>query len=85
MLINAADAEARGIRDGATVRVFNDRGAFSGDARITVDVNLGVIVATLGYWRQLTTGTVNIISSADFVNMGHAPTFSDNLVEVALA
>ncbi len=85
VLINAADAEARGIRDGATVRVFNDRGAFSGDARITDDVNPGVIVATLGYWRQLTTGTVNIISSADFVNMGHAPTFSDNLVEVALA
>lgn len=85
VLINAADAEARGIRDGATVRVFNDRGAFSGDARITDDVNPGVVVATLGYWRQLTTGTVNIISSADFVNMGHAPTFSDNLVEVALA
>lgn len=85
VLINAADAEARGIRDGATVRVFNDRGAFSGDARITDDVNPGVVVATLGYWRQLTSGTVNIISSAEFVNMGHAPTFSDNLVEVALA
>ena len=85
VLINAADARARGISDGATVRVFNDRGAFSGDARITDDVNPGVVVATLGYWRQLTTGTVNIISSADFVNMGHAPTFSDNLVEVTLA
>lgn len=85
VLINAADAEARGISDGATVRVFNDRGAFSGDARITDDVNPGVVVATLGYWRQLTSGTVNIISSAEFVNMGHAPTFSDNLVEVALA
>ena len=85
VLINAADARSRGISDGATVRVFNDRGAFSGDARITDDVNPGVVVATLGYWRQLTTGTVNIISSADFVNMGHAPTFSDNLVEVALA
>ena len=85
VLINAADARSRGISDGATVRVFNDRGAFSGDARITDDVNPGVVVATLGYWRQLTTGTVNIISSADFVNMGHAPTFSDNLVEVTLA
>lgn len=85
VLINAVDAEARGISDGATVRVFNDRGAFSGDARITDDVNPGVVVATLGYWRQLTSGTVNIISSAEFVNMGHAPTFSDNLVEVALA
>lgn len=85
VLINAADARSRGISDGATVRVFNDRGGFSGAARITDDVNPGVVVATLGYWRQLTDGTVNIISSADFVNMGHAPTFSDNLVEVAPA
>ena len=46
----------------------------------------GVVVATLGYWRSLNrNGTVNIISSADFVNMGHAPTFSDNLVEVEMA
>jgi anaerobic selenocysteine-containing dehydrogenase len=85
VLINPVVAQARGISDGATVRVFNDRGEFAGDARITDDVNPGVVVATLGYWRQLTHGTVNIISSAEFVNMGHAPTFSDNLVEVALA
>jgi hypothetical protein len=45
-------------------------------------VNPGLIVATLGYWRQLNKGTVNNISSAEFVNMGHAPTFSDNLVQV---
>ena len=50
----------------------------------TDDVNPGVVVATLGYWRQLTKGTVNIISSAEFVNMGHAPSFSDNLVQVEL-
>jgi hypothetical protein len=41
------------------------------------------VVATLGYWRQLNRGTVNSISSAEFVNMGHAPSFSDNLVEVS--
>jgi hypothetical protein len=55
-----------------------------GDAKITDDVNAGIIVATLGYWRQLNEGTVNSISSAEFVNMGHAPSFSDNLVEVGL-
>lgn len=49
---------------------------------ITANVNPGLIVATLGYWRQLNKGTVNSISSAEFVNMGHAPTFSDNLVQV---
>ncbi len=83
VLINTADAESRGIKEGSTVRVFNDRGAFEGDARITDDVSAGLVVATLGYWRQLNNGTVNCISSAEFVDMGHAPTFSDNLVEVS--
>ena len=82
VLINAADAASRGIKNGGKVRVFNDRGGFEGDAKITDDVNSGLIVATLGYWRQLNKGTVNSISSAEFVNMGHAPTFSDNLVQI---
>jgi anaerobic selenocysteine-containing dehydrogenase len=84
VLINEMDATERGIKDGDQVHVFNDRGAFEGDAKITDDVNQGVIVATVGYWRQLTKGTVNTISSAEFVNMGHAATFSDNLVQVEL-
>ena len=83
VLINMADAKPRGINEGDTVRVFNDRGSFEGAAQITADVNAGVVVATLGYWRQLNKGTVNNISSAEFVGMGHAPSFSDNLVEVS--
>ena len=82
VLINAEDAASRGIHDGDKVRVFNNRGGFEGVAKITDDVNAGLVVATLGYWRQLNKGTVNNISSAEFVNMGHAPTFSDNLVQV---
>ena len=84
VMINVADADMRGIADGAKVRVFNDRGAFEGDARITKDVNPGIVVATLGYWRQLNEGTVNCISSAEFGDMGHSTTFSDNLVQVEL-
>ncbi len=84
VIINPMDAEARGIRDGDHVKVFNDRGEFEGYARVNQDAPCGVVVATLGYWRQLSrNGTVNVISSAEFVNMGHAPSFSDNLVEVA--
>ena len=81
-LINQSDANDRGISQGDKVRVFNDRGAFEGAAKITNDVNPGLIVATLGYWRQLNQGTVNSISSAELVNMGNAPSFSDNLVQV---
>lgn len=83
VLINPSDAEQRQIGEGDSVKVFNDRGAFEGVARLTTDVNAGVVVATLGYWRQLNRGTVNVVSSAEFVNMGHAPSFSDNLVEVS--
>jgi anaerobic selenocysteine-containing dehydrogenase len=85
VMINGADALVRGIMDGDRVQVSNSRGAFKGVARITSDVNPGIVVATLGYWRQLNDGTVNSISSAEFTDMGHAPSFSDNLVEVALA
>mgnify|MGYP000241012957 CR=1 FL=1 len=75
---------ARGIKENDKVRVFNDRGAFEGDAKITDDVTARIVVATLGYWRQLNKGTVNCISSAEFIDMGHAPTFSDSLVQVEL-
>ena len=85
VLISQHDADARGIVTGDRVKVMNARGAFKCVARITDDVSSGVVVATLGYWRQLNDGTVNSISSAAFTDMGHAPSFSDNLVEVSLA
>ena len=85
VLINGADAGPRDIRDGDVVKVFNDRGSFEARARVSDDVNAGLVVATLGYWRQLNRGTVNIVSSAEFANLGHAPSFSDNLVQVARA
>lgn len=85
VMICQRDADVRGIVDGDRVQVVNSRGAFKAVARITDDVKFGVVVATLGYWRQLNEGTVNSISSAAFTDMGHAPSFSDNLVEVTRA
>ena len=82
VLMNKINAEQRNINDGDMVKVFNDRGSYEGVLRLTDDVNPGIIVSTLGYWRQHNEGTVNSISSAEFANMGNAPTFSDNLVEV---
>ncbi|HSI28871.1 MAG TPA: molybdopterin dinucleotide binding domain-containing protein, partial [Methylophilus sp.] len=84
LMINPVDALVRDVQEGMIVKVFNDRGAFEGLARVTTDVNPGIVVATLGYWRQLNNGTVNCISSAEYGDMGHSNTFSDNLVEVEL-
>jgi anaerobic selenocysteine-containing dehydrogenase len=85
VLINPKDAAARSIRHGDPVRVFNDRGDFQGLAEVTDDVRDGVIVSTLGYWRSLnrSDGSVNCISSDALCGLGNAPTFSDNLVQVA--
>ena len=44
----------------------------------------GVVVTTLGYWRQLNKGKVNSISSAEFGDMGNSASVCDSLVEVGL-
>ncbi len=61
VMINKVDADKRSIREGDPVRVFNSRGDFEGVARVTDDVNPGIVVATLGYWRSLnrSDGSVN--------------------------
>ena len=82
VLISQSDAMDRGIKEGEMVKVFNDRGAFDALAKITPDVNKGIVVTTLGYWRQLNNGTVNSVSSSAFGDMGNAQTSHDCLVEV---
>jgi len=49
-----------------------------------LDVNQGIVVATLGYWRQHNNGVVNSVSSNAYGDMGHSPTSHDCLVEVQL-
>ena len=48
--IHPADAAARGIVDGAVVRVFNDRGACLAGARVTEAVRPGVVRLSTGAW-----------------------------------
>ncbi len=87
LTINAEDANKRGITDGQLVRIFNDRGSFQAVARVHDRTMPGVVVAPLGYWRKLSlsTSTVNAVNSSRLADLGNAPTFSDTLVEVAIA
>ncbi len=82
VMIHPADAVDRGLVDGARAKVINDRGSFEALAKVTTDVNKGIVVTTLGYWRQLNNGVVNSVSSNAFGDMGHSPTSHDCLVEV---
>jgi anaerobic selenocysteine-containing dehydrogenase len=87
VILNADDAEARGIDEGQPVRVFNERGEIQAVARIGSGdlVARGVAVCSVGQWRKLNAGaaTVNAINRTAFGDMGNNPTFSDTRVEVA--
>jgi hypothetical protein len=50
-------------------------------------VRPGVLVAPLGHWRKFSrsNSTVNAANSSVLADLGNAPTFSDNLVEVEAA
>ncbi len=83
--IHAADAEKRGISDGQTVRVFNDRGSYHCKARISPRARQGVVNGMGIWWRKLGLhGTnVNEVTSQHLTDMGRGPVFYDCLVDVA--
>ncbi len=79
------DAAARGIVDGAVVRVFNDRGIYHCKARLNQRARAGVVNGLGVWWRKLgLNGTnVNELTSQHLTDLGRAPVFYDCLVEVA--
>jgi len=84
--IHTKDAEARGIRDGDSVRVFNPRGELVLRARVDGAVQPGVVAAKLN-WAKLSAGggNINTLTSEKLTDMGNSATFYSVLVEVELA
>jgi anaerobic dimethyl sulfoxide reductase subunit A len=86
--INPDDAAERGIADGQTVRVFNDRGATRLPAVVTPAMRQGVISITEGSWWQPDAdgvdrgGCPNLLSHNQPSACG-ATTYNSCLVEVA--
>ena len=56
VFVAQADAERRGIVDGAPVRVVNDRGSLVGSARVGSVVPVGVVAVPSGWWASLSPG-----------------------------
>ena len=82
--IHPVDAEARGVRSGQQVRVFNDRAEVRAEARVTDDVAPGVVVIPMGHWSTTEGPGVNALTSTRYGDIGRSPTFSDTAVEVAV-
>ena len=80
--IHPTDAAARGIVEGVRVQVWNNRGSFACAASVTDRVMPGTVALPFGPWRRGGV-SVNALTSDEFSDLGHGPTFCDNLVEVA--
>lgn len=82
--LHPADATARGIEDGSFARVFNDRGSFRVRAHVSDDAAEGVAVAPMGWWSRDHEGGVGaqVTTPQLLTEIGAAPTFNDNRVEV---
>lgn len=87
VLVNPADAAARGLLSGQRVRVHNDGGEFLADVEISDRVSAGVVASTKGRWPKLSPGGANpnaVVAERD-ADMGRGAGFHDNLVELTPA
>jgi len=84
--LHPRDAEARGIANGDSVRVWNDRGEIRLTALVDGAVPEGVVAARLDWSKFNQDGVnVNALTSERLTDIGAAPTFYSVLVEVAKA
>ena len=87
VMLNAADAAARGIADGDAVRVESARGAARFTARVTDATRAGVVVIEGIWWHRFHPGGrgVNVLTDDRTADMGGGPAFHSNLVEITRA
>jgi anaerobic selenocysteine-containing dehydrogenase len=81
--IHADDAAPRGIADGDSVDVFNDRGSLALRAHVNGAVRPGVVAARLD-WNKLSASghNVNLLTSQRLNDLGGGPVFYSVLVDV---
>jgi anaerobic selenocysteine-containing dehydrogenase len=83
--IDPADASARGIVSGDRVRVHNRRGELVVEARVGDGVRPGVVAIPHGWWRSLSGGSANELTSDGLSDLGGGGDFYGTRVEVSPA
>ncbi|MBK9035362.1 MAG: molybdopterin-dependent oxidoreductase [Myxococcales bacterium] len=80
-----ADAAARAIRDGDTVRIWNQLGEIVCGARISTHLRPGVAVLPKGTWRFHTAngGAATTVVPQALTDLGAGPCYNDARVEIA--
>jgi anaerobic selenocysteine-containing dehydrogenase len=82
--MHPADAAARGITDGAVVRVYNDLGAVHVHVRVRDELRPGVATLPKGLWRSATLNgaTATALAPDHLTDIGAGACFNDARVEV---
>jgi anaerobic selenocysteine-containing dehydrogenase len=82
-VLHPDDAAARGLADGARVRLFNERGAVGLVLRIGDEVRPGVVLVP-GQRPDGETidGTINLLCSDRFTDLGEGATYQSTFLEV---
>ena len=89
--IHPTDAAKRGIADGDTVEIFNDRGKTRTTAHVTEDIFPGVTALAQGVWYLPDengvdqNGSINVLTTWDATPFAHGNPQHSNLVEVKKA
>jgi len=80
--MHPADAGARGLGEGKTVRIFNDRGEIRVPLALDEGLKEGVVELPQGRWISREGFSVNVLTHDDITDMGYGTIFFDCLVEV---
>ena len=83
--MNPADAQARGLADGAAVKVWNDLGEVFLRVRVTADVRCGVVSSDKGAWLRTSPNgqTVSALAPTHKADLADGACYNDTRVEVA--
>jgi len=84
LLMHPRDAEARALRDGEAVRIFNELGEVRCNLRVGPGIRPGTVSLPKGLWRRHTANgyTANALAPDALTDLGGGACFNDTRVQV---
>lgn len=83
-ILHPADAAARGLKDGAQVRLFNDLGSVVFTLKVSDETQTGVaLVVGQRPDSEAVSGTINMLCADRYTDMGEGATYQSTWLEVA--
>ena len=83
-VLNPQDAQRRGLKSGDTVRLFNDRGEVGLVLQVSDEIQPGVVlVPGQRPSTETISGTINMLCSDRYTDMGEGATYQSTWLDVA--